>query len=156
MVKIPNHYMRSGSGNPQARLPSLCEFPSALCRTTENWSPEPRGGQRPVNRRNYTSPAFWIEELESRGKKGVSYTDYHLTQQNHDFWKTHCGKVNAITVNHRSRPASCDPTISRSRSIDKRRRNNSGLDITENASPSRPHSLPAFLRPPKSTNHWKP
>lgn len=110
------HYMRSSSLNPQVRTPVRCDFPAQVVRSTSYFDGnDPSSAGRPINRRLYVSPSWWIAELETDGKKGVCYTDYALCQGFHDFWKRSVKMEEHIQRTH---SASRPPSMRRSRSVD--------------------------------------
>lgn len=87
----PRHYMRTSSRNPQVVSPFLCEHPIGVARAAPQWAP--LTGQRPVNKRNYFSPSFWVESVEKgEHSRTASYLDYTIAQDFHQFWKTECDK----------------------------------------------------------------
>jgi hypothetical protein len=81
---LSRHYQRSGSNNPRVATPLCSENPIQTMAYLEQF--DPLVYQRPINKRTYWCPSFWVEEVEkSSGKKGT-YLDYTLSQGFHDFW----------------------------------------------------------------------
>mmetsp|Transcript_37041 Transcript_37041/g.74782 ORF Transcript_37041/g.74782 Transcript_37041/m.74782 type:complete len:203 (-) Transcript_37041:115-723(-) len=92
-VRQQAQYMRSSSHNPYVDSPKHCEFPISVASATPKgaWAPQSTG--RPVNRRGYISPSFWVEQVESgRASRTTTYLDYGLTNGFHKFWKDECEK----------------------------------------------------------------
>lgn len=84
--------MRSSSHNPWANACFHSEHPISVASkgTTFSAGRLPGDVGRPVNRRNYVSPASWVEAVE-RGhmSRTTSYLDYGLTTCYNEMWKGH-------------------------------------------------------------------
>lgn len=93
MLREQRHYMRSSSHNPRVEEPRLCEFPINVAHLSPKGSWAPQSKVRPVNRRGYFSPSFWVEQVENgEASKTATYLDYGLTHGFHQFWKDECEK----------------------------------------------------------------
>jgi len=87
--KDQSTYMRSGSINRMSLTPKHVEFPYNVASQGSKWT-NPKA-QRPVNRRNYVSPDFWVQSVENNEtSRTASYLDYGLTNAYHQFWKAEC------------------------------------------------------------------
>mmetsp|Transcript_23132 Transcript_23132/g.48121 ORF Transcript_23132/g.48121 Transcript_23132/m.48121 type:complete len:201 (-) Transcript_23132:132-734(-) len=97
-------YMRSSSNNPLVESPSFCEFPSSVASSAPKGAWAPNSAGRPINRRGYFSPSFWVEQVEKGGtSKTSTYLDYGLTNGFHKFWKDECEKEQRFAGPPRSR-----------------------------------------------------
>mmetsp|Transcript_82272 Transcript_82272/g.214704 ORF Transcript_82272/g.214704 Transcript_82272/m.214704 type:complete len:240 (-) Transcript_82272:8-727(-) len=104
--KVPakqSHYMRSAARNPGASTSSFWENPKAeahfksMAASTDALTDKERRFQeaqcRPVNKRNYWSPAHWVQSVEAgEATRLTKYTDWQFTEEFNRIWKDHVGK----------------------------------------------------------------
>lgn len=98
--KEHRQYMRSASDNPWAKSPALSEHPADVVRKGGQFAcakgasdPSATGPHRPVNRRGYFSPSFWVREVEEgETSRTATYIDYGLSNGFHKFWQDECHK----------------------------------------------------------------
>mmetsp|Transcript_78197 Transcript_78197/g.205216 ORF Transcript_78197/g.205216 Transcript_78197/m.205216 type:complete len:212 (-) Transcript_78197:114-749(-) len=111
-------FMRSCSGNPFVDSPRLCEHPCEVARASPKyaWGAKPPLLERPVNKRNYVTPAFWVKSVE-RGDMSATttYLDYPLTTGFTKFWQAECDKEMLAQIPAQARKGSAS-VGSRSRS----------------------------------------
>eukprot|EP00928_Gymnodinium_smaydae_P100371 TRINITY_DN9828_c0_g1_i1.p1 TRINITY_DN9828_c0_g1~~TRINITY_DN9828_c0_g1_i1.p1 ORF type:complete len:195 (-),score=12.42 TRINITY_DN9828_c0_g1_i1:105-689(-) len=90
-AKPQKAYMRSASQhNPHLRSPRFSENPVS---TVTAVGVELADRARPLNRRTYFSPSFWIERVEKGdASRTAAYADYHLTNGFHELWQEYCEK----------------------------------------------------------------
>eukprot|EP00443_Scrippsiella_acuminata_P000178 CAMPEP_0115307942 /NCGR_PEP_ID=MMETSP0270-20121206/73417_1 /TAXON_ID=71861 /ORGANISM="Scrippsiella trochoidea, Strain CCMP3099" /LENGTH=203 /DNA_ID=CAMNT_0002726433 /DNA_START=14 /DNA_END=621 /DNA_ORIENTATION=+ len=81
-------YMRSTSHHPSVVSPRFSEHPASLTQSQPTWAGGAASTQRPINKRNYHSPASWVEKVE-QGKTNptATFLDYTLTDGFCRFWK---------------------------------------------------------------------
>merc|ERR1719231_260784 len=85
---LSRHYQRSACNNPRVATPKCSENPIQTMGKLEQF--DPLVYQRPLNKRTYWCPSFWVEEVErSKGKKGT-YLDYTLGSNFQEFWTDMC------------------------------------------------------------------
>lgn len=82
---ISRHYQRSCSTNPRVGTPACSEHPKCTVGALKQF--DPLHFQRPINKRCYWCPSFWVEECErEKGKKGT-YLDWTVGEGFNQFWK---------------------------------------------------------------------
>jgi hypothetical protein len=81
---LSRHYQRSACNNPRVATPKCSENPIQTMGKLEQF--DPLVYQRPINKRTYWCPSFWVEEVERSGGNKGTYLDYTLSQGFHDFW----------------------------------------------------------------------
>lgn len=102
LTAAPKHYMRSSSDNPLFKTPKLCEHPicAVAAAPAQGWASRSAGAlgqqhKRPVNRRDYYSPAYWVRDLEEgKYSQKASLLDFNLSYF-HTWWKDECEKEHA-------------------------------------------------------------
>lgn len=101
--------MRSSADTPFAVTSSLWENPIAVARhqlskTSDGFLLE-KPQNRPVNMRNYWSPAYWVRSVESNeANQSTRYTDWQSTDEYNRIWKDFCNKEASLQEQHRFRP----------------------------------------------------
>lgn len=101
LIGDQRHYQRSSCNNPFVSQPEHWEHPIGVAtRTTPKTAWAPLGKPRPVNKRNYWTPSFWVQKVE-KGETNASctYLDYSFTDDFNKVWKEELKKEKRFQQN---------------------------------------------------------
>uniref|UniRef100_A0A6U9EEZ0 Uncharacterized protein n=1 Tax=Zooxanthella nutricula TaxID=1333877 RepID=A0A6U9EEZ0_9DINO len=91
-------YMRSSSRNPWVASPALCEFPASVARHADKWDQAHPALTRPVNKRSYYSPSFWVKTVEDgNAARSATYLDYQFTADYSAIWRERLKKEEKLS-----------------------------------------------------------
>jgi len=89
LIRDQRHYQRSSCNNPFVSSPQYWEHPIGVAtRTLPKTAFSPLAKPRPVNKRNYWSPSFWVQTVEhGDAPDSCTYLDYAFTDDFNRVWK---------------------------------------------------------------------
>merc|ERR1712217_650992 len=111
------HYQRSSCHNPFVASPQYWEHPIGVAtRTTPKTAWAPLGKPRPVNKRNYWSPSFWVQQVEKgEAPSCCTYLDYAFTDDFNQVQKEVIKKEQFHQQNAKGRLRKSSTSISKGR-----------------------------------------